>query len=300
MVMKKLGVILMGLVMSAGVAYGQERTDSTAATTTTTTTTETTTTAGATDGDTGYNPLSVRPIHVSDIMWKKTLLRAIDLREKQNKPLFSRNREITRLLMDAVMKGDLTIYANDSLDRKITIDEYNEAMLIPVEGGTMTEEEKQIALANGDSSVLQSGGPAYYFPTDLYQLTIKEDLIFDKQRSRLYYDIIALTMYVPADLPSNIKGIEQVVASFSYKELVEKVFKDNPKAIWFNVQNDQQHKNLADAFDLRLFSSYITKVSNPNDAYLVDIYGGDQQKGIMASQWAAMELLEFEHNLWEF
>jgi gliding motility associated protien GldN len=298
MVMKKLGVILMGLVMSAGVAYGQERTDSTAATTTTTTTE--TTTAGATNGDSGYNPLSVRPIHVSDIMWKKTILRAIDLREKQNKPLFSRNREITRLLIDAVKKGDLTIYANDSLDRKITIDDFDQAMLIPVEGGTLTEEEKQIALANGDSSVLQSSGPAYYFPTDLYQLTIREDLIFDKQRSRLYYDIIALTMLVPADLPSNIKGIEQVVASFSYKELVEKVFKDNPKAIWFNVQNDQQHKNLADAFDLRLFSSYITKVSNPNDAYLVDIYGGDQQKGIMASQWAAMELLEFEHNLWEF
>jgi len=287
--MKKLGVILLGLVMSAGVSFGQEKADS-----------ATTTTAGATNGDTGYNPLSVRPIHVSDIMWKKTLIRAIDLREKQNKPLFSRNREITRLLIDAVTKGDITPYANDSLDRKITIDEFNENIKIPIEGGELTAEEKEIALANGDSSVLQTGGPSYYFPTDLYQMEIKEDLIFDKQRSRLYYDIIAVTMYVPADHPQNVKGIQQVIASFSYKDLVEKVFKDNPKAIWFNVQNDQQHKNLADAFDLRLFSSYIIKVSNPNDSYLVDIYGGDQIKGIMSSQWAAMELLEFEHNLWEF
>ncbi len=287
--MKKLGVILLGLVMSAGVSFGQEKADS-----------ATTTTAGSTNGDTGYNPLSVRPIHVSDIMWKKTLIRAIDLREKQNKPLFSRNREITRLLIDAVTKGDVTPYANDSLDRKITIDEFNEGIKIPIEGGELTAEEKEIALANGDSSVLQTGGPSYYFPTDLYQMEIKEDLIFDKQRSRLYYDIIAVTMYVPADHPQNVKGIQQVIASFSYKDLVEKVFKDNPKAIWFNVQNDQQHKNLADAFDLRLFSSYIIKVSNPNDSYLVDIYGGDQIKGIMSSQWAAMELLEFEHNLWEF
>jgi len=292
--MKKIGVILLGLVLTAGVALGQEDPEVDNSSTTTTTT------DGSTTGDTGYNPLSVRPIHVSDIMWKKTLIRAVDLREKQNKPLFSRNREITRLLLDAVAKGDITPYRNDSLVSKLTIDEFNENNLVPSDVAVLTAEEKEIALLNGDSSVLQQGGPAYYFPTDLYQMEVKEDLIFDKQRSRLYYDIIAVTMYVPADHPQNIKGIQTVVASFSYKELVEKLFKDNPKAIWFNVQNDQQHKNLADAFDLRLFASYIIKVSNPYDAYLVDIYGGDQQKGIMASQWAAMELLEYEHNLWEF
>ncbi len=288
--MKKLGVILLGLIMSTGATFGQETAvDSSASST-----------GGSKNTDTGYNPLSVRPIHVSDIMWKKTLLRAMDLREKQNTPLFSRNKEITKLILEAVAKGELTPYANDSLERKLTIDEFNENLTVPAEGPVLTEEEKQIALLNGDSSVLVSGGVEYFMPRDLYQLQITEDLIFDKQRSRLYYDILAITILLPADLKKNVRAIEFNVASFSYKELVEKLFKDNPKALWFNVQNDQQHKNLADAFDLRLFSSYIIKVSNPNDARLEDIYGGDQAKGIMASQWAAMELLEFEHNLWEF
>jgi gliding motility associated protien GldN len=116
----------------------------------------------------------------------------------------------------------------------------------------------------------------------------------------MYYNILAVSLYVPADHPSNIRGIQTIVASFSYKELAEKLFKDNPKAVWFNPTNDAEHKNLADAFELRLFSSYILKVSNPNDAYLSDIYGGDQTKGIMASQWAAFDLLEYEHHLWEF
>jgi gliding motility associated protien GldN len=250
----------------------------------------------------GYNKYSVRPIHESDIMYKRSVVRTLDLREPQNRPLFSTNREITRLLIDAVRKGDITAYNNDSLDlgRKLTIQEFNERIKMPSTTATLSEEEKQIALANGDSSVLMGAGEGDYLPQNLYQMNIKEDFLFDKQRSRQYFDIQSITISIPSDLPANVKGIEIVVASFMYKELVEKLFKDNPNAIWFNRQNDREHKNLADAFELRLFSSYIVKVSNPENSYLVDIYGGDQYKGILASQWAAHSLMEYEHNLWEF
>ena len=248
------------------------------------------------------NKHSTHYIHESDMMYRKVLLRGIDLREKQNIPIFSRNREITELLIKAVETGTITPYINDSLDcgRQITIDEFHKNILVPSDQAVLSPDEIAIMLANGDSSALLSGGADYFFPRDLYQMEIKECLIFDKQRSRMYYNILAVTLYVPADHPSNIRGIQTVVASFSYKELCEKLFKDNPKAIWFNPTNDAEHKNLADAFELRLFSSYILKVSNPNDSYLSDIYGGDQHKGIMASQWAAFDLLEYEHHLWEF
>lgn len=288
--MKKLGVILVGLTMSLGVAYSQERVDSVS-----------TSTEGSSKGDTGYNPLSVRPVHVSDIMWKKGIVRAMDLREKQNTPLFSKNRELTKLILEAVLKGDITPYTNDSIASKLTMDDFNTNLLMPSDVAPMTIEEKQITFAqDGDSSIFKNSDAESYSAKDIYMLQLTEDMLFDKQRSRLYYDILSVTLMISPDHPRNTKGIEVNIASFSYKELVEKVFKDNPKAIWFNVQNDQQHKNLADAFDLRLFSSYIIKVSNPNDARLVDIYDNDQEKGIRASQWAAMEILEYEHNLWEF
>jgi len=312
--MKKLSVLILALALSLSTGYAQETTTEEAAPQESAEGGEATpgegsatkkhvSTLNGPEDKEGFNKYSLRPIHESDIMYQKTILRAMDLREKQNGPMFSKNKEITKLIIEAVERGDLAnIYQTDSLEegRKLTIDEFHENMKIPSGGPELTEEEKQIALANGDSSVLQSGGPNYYYPRDLYQMQIKENLIFDKQRSRLYYDIHAVTMLVPADHPFNVKGIEITVGSFSYRDLVEKVFKDNPAAIWFNLQNDAQHKSLADAFELRLFSSYIIKVSNPADAYLVDIYGGDQQKGIMASQWAAFELLEYEHNLWEF
>ncbi len=302
--MKKIGAILFGALLTIGAANAQEKAgaENPAATPA-----QAETPANEPLGQPnhiidGYNKYSVRPIHSSDIMYKKTILRTLDLREPQNKPLFSTNRWITKLLIDAAKRGDITPYNNDSLDmgKKLTLDEFGERIKMPSTAAELSPEEREIALANGDSSVLQSAAGAEYFPNDLYQLQIKEDMIFDKQRSRMYYDIIAITMFVPADNPANVKGIQIPIASFEYKELVNKLFKDNPNAIWFNPQNDQQHKNLADAFELRLFSSYIEKVSNPSDAYLVDIYGGDQQKGIMASQWAAHDIMEYEHNLWEF
>lgn len=252
--------------------------------------------------DSGFNKYSVRPVHESDIMYKKSLLRAIDLREKQNKPMFSRNKEITKLLIEAVKRGEIVPYSSDSLKegKVLTISEFEERIMIPTDMDTVALYDAYGPEWRQNPEVAQMLAGQFYFPQDLYQMQIKEDLIFDKQRSRMYYDIHAITLLVPADHPQNVKGIEMPVASFEYKELIDKVFKDNPNAIWYNPQNDAAHKSLGDAFELRMFSSYIIKVSNPSDAYLVDIYGGDQQKGIMASQWAAFELLEYEHNLWEF
>ena len=48
------------------------------------------------------NPLSLHPIHEANVMYKTTLWRRIDLKEKQNQPLFSKGSEITKHLIDAV------------------------------------------------------------------------------------------------------------------------------------------------------------------------------------------------------
>ena len=256
--------------------------------------------------DNGYNPYSVRPVHESYIMWKKTVTRSLDLREKQNLPLFSSNKELVRLIIEAVKAGILEPYLSDSLDKgkKLTKDEFVEKLREPSEEAVLTEEEKAFVAQNkaddggfGGPAAAPSG-PSYFQPNQLYKIEIKEDVLFDRQRSRLYYDIQSITVKIPAELDP--KGIEGIAGSFKYKDLVENVFKKNPNAIWFNPVNDAEHKNLADAFDLRLFSSRIIKVSNPKDQFLDDIYNESQKQGLMSSTWTEFELMEFEHNLWEF
>ena len=53
-------------------------------------------------GPQGYNPNSVRPIYEDDIMYRTTVWRRINLLEKQNKPFFAIDNEITTVITEAV------------------------------------------------------------------------------------------------------------------------------------------------------------------------------------------------------
>ncbi|MDU0370982.1 gliding motility protein GldN [Hymenobacter endophyticus] len=258
---------------------------------------------------------SYRPIPNSDIMFRKTIWRAVDLREKQNKPMFAEGKEISRVIIEAVRRGELQAYRNDSLTSTISSKEMLSNMSIAEASAGLSDEERAAGFTEdtgddwgapkkkGAKSTAKAApaAPMSYEvrPKDLYQMEIKEDMIFDKKRSRMYHDIKSIGLLLPSTLSSNTSGIEKPIGFFKYSDLV-RVFRANPdKAIWFNPQNDAQHKNLADAFELWLFNSYIVKVSNPNDSRLDEIYGG-QQQGILASQQAAADLIEYEYNLWSF
>jgi gliding motility associated protien GldN len=263
------------------------------------------------------NP-SARPIPASDVMFKKTVWRAVDLREKQNRPMFSSGKEITKLITEAVKRGELQPYRSDTLNTTISAQEFLANMTPAQGGGGLTEAEKAAgfdapAAAEDDGwgtpapkkAAPKAGAAApavattgfELLPNELYKLEIKEDVVFDKKRSRLYHDIQAITIIMPSK--HNELGFEKPIASFKYSDLA-KVFRAHPEeALWFNAQNDAQHKNLADAFDLWLFSSYITKVSNVNDARLEEVYGSGK-KGLLAAQQAMEELIEFEYSLWSY
>ncbi|GAA4378452.1 gliding motility protein GldN [Hymenobacter koreensis] len=267
---------------------------------------------------------SYRPIPNSDIMFRKTVWRAIDLREKQNKPMFSEGKEISRVIMEAVKRGELQAYKNDSLTSTYNPQEVSANMSYAEASAGLSDEEKAAGFTQDDVAADDGwGAPApkkgakgkkaaapvkkappapvsyEYRYKDLYQMELKEDMIFDKKRSRMYHDIKTVTLLVPSTLSSNTSGIEKSIGTFKYSDLV-RVFRANPdKAIWFNPQNDAQHKNLADAFELWLFNSYIVKVSNPSDSRLDEIYGG-QQQGVLAASQAAADLIEYEYSLWSF
>jgi gliding motility associated protien GldN len=299
---------------------------------------------------------AVRAIPVSDQMFRKTIWRAIDLREKQNRPMFSDGKEISKVIIDAVKRGELVAYKNDSVTSTLNAKEMSANMSYPIEapisvdggddwGGTAAPAKsakakpvddgwgpaappakkpattKRVAVLDANGKPVKRNGKIVYKTVpitsvaakpapepkttdeyrakDIYQMELSEEMIFDKKRSRMYHQIKTISLKLPSTLKDNVSGLEKNIATFKYADLV-KVFRNNPQtAIWFNAQNDAQHKNLADAFELWLFNSYITKVSNPAGDDLASTYGGERE-GLLASQQVAADLVEYEYNLWSF
>ena len=110
----------------------------------------------------------------------------------------------------------------------------------------------------------------------------------------------SITLFLPGDSFYNPAGFEKPIASFRFLDLYN-LFKSMPKgAIWFNENNIAQHKNLGDAFLLRLFKGIIVKIANADDIRVSELYARSRKEGIMASFKVEQDLMEWEANLWEY
>ena len=276
--------------------------------------------AQETDGQ--FNPNSLLRIPKYEQLYKARVWRSIDLREKQNKGFFAKGNEVSGLIVDAVKSGEIAdVYVSDSLSTKMAKDVFM-AGLVSQQGQTfpnwdpaadfyandpityngknymalVDSKGKNPETSTDEWQATTAGQAALFLADQINRMTLMEDVIFDKRRSRLYYDMIAVKLEAFDDNTNTFK----LIGWFKYID-IEKVFRNHPdEAIWFNRYNTAENKNYADAFLLRLFHGTIDKVENPDDNRIFDIYPNSHKEGVWATEWEEMKMMEREHNLWEY
>ncbi len=261
-----------------------------------------------------YNSNSVRPIRQADIMYKNTVWLKMDIREKQNEPFFAQNDELSKVIIDAVKNQILRPFKNDSLNTRMSLQEFLENLKVPGaddgddnaggddwDGGGGDEDWGggwDDSSGTDDGGDNDTEGTEEFWPSQITLFQFKQDILFDKKRSRIYYDIQSVELIIPGELLPT--GLDKVLAVFSYKELVENVFTDNPYAVWYNPKNIAENRNFADAFDLRLYSATLVKYANPKDLYVVDIYNNNQRLALAKELEYEHKLLNYEAELWSY
>lgn len=249
---------------------------------------------------------SVQKLEVEDMykMFTKTMVRRMDLEEKQNRPFFSRNSELPSILMEAAANGDLKVYRSDSCLTVMT-----DSTLQGMKSYTVIEQRPQDP--NDPFSALIDANITTNIPANLFTIAyIREDVTFDRNRSRMYWYIRSLTVTVPGR-PEYVEqyGITGEMSNymhFKYEEVVE-VFRSDKykdKAVWYNAQSVASNRNMSDAFELRLFVAPIIKISNDQDLDIRQLYqdqiADNPLKAMMIQIDLEYDLADYEAELWSY
>lgn len=239
--------------------------------------------------------MSVQPIRESDISWQKRIQRVIDTREKLNLPFRSQELNLFSTFRQLIMDKKITSFQDDQFKSMLTPEQVQEKMVKMDTSVTLDPDtyEEKIVVAKNDINW-----------EDIYQYRVKEVWYFDKQRSEMDVRILGIAPIYqsPKDKEAGIPAAPIFWIYFPEARAEMSKFRV------FNEENDQAPMTWADLFDRRVFTSYIYKRSNVLDYRLKDYFTPDpddteNRAGIdmlLYSEKIKNELLNFEHDLWEY
>ncbi len=229
----------------------------------------------------------------SDVMFKKRVWREIDLRDKMNRAYASPKGRLIDVIMDAVTAGELTAYDATATKDDPNGDEFS-AVLKPEQAKAKFADS--VAVPKFDANGNQTGTEVKageFNPDSIIKFRIKEDWIFDRQRSMFEPRIVGIAPLVKITRAGQDLGEQP--AFWIYFPEARQVFVTKEVV---SRSNDATGLSYDDIFMKRIFASYVVKESNPDDLRIKDYAKGIDK--LWESERVKKELLDYEHDLWSY
>lgn len=232
-------------------------------------------------------------VREADVMFQKRVWREIDLRDKMNRIYASPKARLIDVIMTAVMAGELTAYDASATKDDPNGDEFS-SILKPEEA--MAKFADSVLIPIFDAEGNQTGTqvkPGEFNPDSIIKFRIKEDWIFDKQRSVFEPRIIGIAPMVK--IQAGGQSFDEQPAFWIYFPEARQIFVSKEVA---SRNNDATGLSYDDIFMKRIFASYIVKESNPDDLRVKDYAQGIDK--LYESERIKKDLVDFEHDLWSY
>jgi hypothetical protein len=208
-------------------------------------------------------------IRESDVLFKKRIVRSLNLSNEINSELFGSNNLLVTVLLEAYDRGELIGYTSVDLDMIMAKEHLLSRIQVNTESDTFM-----------------------YAPRHLYKVELGEDLIFDNKHSEIVFDMEYLTVILPAEV--NYRKIHEPIIYFRYDDCV-KIFKSDVRAFAINPLLNGRNINYSEVFLLRLFKANIVKIGN--EMYFDQMYN-DPMASFLAQKEAENKLNEYLYKLY--
>lgn len=230
----------------------------------------------------------------ADVSFLKRVWRDIDVREKMNWYLASPKARLIDVLLDGIKADKLTAYSplpnkddpdGDAFSTPLTIAQALSALA----------DSSLVTIRDKDNNIVSSKmTPNEFSPDSMLRFRIKEDWIFDKQRSVFEPRIIGIAPLIKLKAPG-ITDADMQPAFWIYFPLARPLLAVKEIA---NNNNDQTGLSFDDMFMKRMFNAYIVKQSNNEDLRVKDYAKGIDR--LYEAQRIGKSLMDWELDLWQY
>ena len=250
------------------------------------------------------NPLAYEHLREDDAVYREKIWREIDIREKMNLPFRysadedNGNQRFISILFKAIQDGEanggVTVF--DAVDDRFTT---------PL---TISEVAKKISGGSVDVPIYDSLGNVTGSKTvtaevnldSFYKFRIKEEVIFDKESSRLFWRILGIAP-VKNIITSSGVNIGESELFWVYYPDMRPIF---AKYEVYNPKNFGARMSWEELFESRFFYGRIIKstLDNPYDKALKE-FGGLKDNPILQlleGETIKDKIFNYEQNLWSY
>ena len=249
-------------------------------------------------------PLAYEHLREDDAVYREKIWREIDIREKMNLPFrYSANEDngnqrfisiLLKAIQDGPDNGGVTVF--DAIDDRFTTPMTVGEVAQKISGGT-------ISVPQYDSLGNITGYKDVTAEVNLdsfYQFRIKEEVIFDKESSRLFWRILGIAPVKNIITSAGI-NLGPTELFWVYYPDMRPIF---AKYEVYNPKNFGARMSWEELFESRFFYGRIIKstLDNPYDRFLSE-YGGLRDNKILQlleGETIKDRIFNYEQNLWSY
>jgi gliding motility associated protien GldN len=249
-------------------------------------------------------PLAYEHIREDDAVYRQRVWREVDVHEKMNLPFVYKadgdmgNQRFVTILLNSIKSGEVTAF-NASVDDRFTTPMTIKEITLKLVGGVRyvkvpdwTKDPDGSKGYTKDSLISDA-----FNPEKIEKYWIKEDVIFDKESSRLHARILGI---------APLKTITNDDGSYRDVEPIFWVYYPDLRPLLarfeaYNGKNFGARLSWEELFESRMFASRIIKstVENPSDQFISG-YVKDPILRLLEGENIKERIFNYEQDLWSY
>jgi len=218
----------------------------------------------------------------------------------ENKPWYAKNRELTRILIEAAQEGKIGSFMYSTHDLYVSRPVSNITLQkrLEVKRSILEEleelDQEEVAEQDAKPKEKQKYSPQQMHFRVVNEVEVKKQKI--KESKTLWIDLFV-------NGKNTTDGIDHYLGSYKYEDC-KKLFAEDSRAVWYNPSNNAEKANFEKAIDLKLYHASIISVLDQegNQIFFSTLeYGGDnvnKADPFIKKEYAALQKeMEFSINV---